>query len=196
MPGQPQKSMFEKREDAKARAFEEAMAAAKAAAAKTGDLSSHLVTSDNQGGGRFGGNNAGGGVNVFGPSVMHAYSVGQKSKKKDPKPEEQRPGDWQCECGNYNFAWRKECNACGRKKPHNQMEEDAKQAELARIKADREKRRAAARGDGGGGGRLDPGDLRNGLRGNNRDRDRDRDSDRRDRGRDDRDRDRMKLARV
>jgi len=27
--------------------------------------------------------------------MMHGYSVGQKSKKKDPKPEEKRPGDWQ-----------------------------------------------------------------------------------------------------
>merc|ERR1719411_1199542 len=115
------------------------MAAAKAAAAKTGDLSSHLVTNRSAGE-----NLSGGGINVMGPSVMHAYSVGQKSKKKDPKPEEQRPGDWQCECGNYNFAWRKECNACGRKKPFNEMEENAKQTELERIKADRERRRAEA----------------------------------------------------
>ena len=50
MPMQPQKSMFEKREEAKSRAFEEAMAAAKAAAAKTGDLSSHLVTGRGGGG--------------------------------------------------------------------------------------------------------------------------------------------------
>ena len=50
MPMQPQKSMFEKREEAKSKAFEEAMAAAKAAAAKTGDLSSHLVTSRGGGG--------------------------------------------------------------------------------------------------------------------------------------------------
>merc|ERR1719300_2298431 len=99
-PSGPKKSMFEKREEAKSKAFEEAMAAAKAAAAAQGDLSSHLVTEGNRGGGGYRG---GGGVNVLGPSVMHAYSVGQKSKKKDPKPEEQRPGDWQCECGNYNF---------------------------------------------------------------------------------------------
>ena len=85
----------------------------------------------------------------MGPAIMHGYSVGQKAKKKDPKPEEQRPGDWQCVCGNYNFAWRKECNACGAKKPMNQMEEDAKKEELARIKAEREKRRAAARGRAG-----------------------------------------------
>ena len=180
-PLAPQQSMFEKREAAKSRAFEEAMAAAKAAAAKTGDLSSHLVTNRSAGESL-----SGGGINVMGPSIMHAYSVGQKSKKKDPKPEEQRPGDWQCECGNYNFAWRKECNACGKKKPFNQMEEETKQQELARIKAEREKRRQEGRG-GGGGGRLDPGDLRNrvGDRGDRRDRDRDRD---RDRGRGDRDR--------
>ena len=53
MPMQPQKSMFEKREEAKSRAFEEAMAAAKAAAAKTGDLSSHLVTGRGGGGKDF-----------------------------------------------------------------------------------------------------------------------------------------------
>ena len=132
MTGGPQKSIFEKREEAKSRAFEEAMAAAKAAAASAGDLSSHLVTNRSNRHDNMGGH---GQVNVLGPSVMHAYSVGQKSKKKDPKPEEQRPGDWQCECGNYNFAWRKECNACGRKKPFNEMEESAKQSELERIKA-------------------------------------------------------------
>merc|ERR1719300_1797767 len=161
------------------------MAAAKAAAARTGDLSSHLVTNNRQ-------DNTGG-VNVLGPSIMHAYSVGQKSKKKDPKPEEQRPGDWQCECGNCNFAWRKECNACGKKKPFNKIEEDSKKAELERIKAEREKRRAAARGGGGRGrdrsrdrSRLDPDDLRKVVdRDRNRGgRDRDRSRDRRDSRRD------------
>ena len=77
-PLAPQQSMFDKREAAKSRAFEEAMAAAKAAAAKTGDLSSHLVTNRSAGE-----NMSGGGINVMGPSVMHAYSVGQKSKKKE-----------------------------------------------------------------------------------------------------------------
>merc|ERR1711874_586301 len=76
-------------------------------------------------------------------AMMHGYSVGQKAKKKDPKPEEKRPGDWQCECGNYNFSWRKKCNACEKAKPFNPIEEKAKQLELEKIKADRAKRMAA-----------------------------------------------------
>merc|ERR1711915_512062 len=106
--------------------------------------------------------------------MMHAYSVGQKSKKKDPKPEEQRPGDWQCECGNYNFSWRKKCNACDRNKPFNPAEEESKQKELERIKEDRARRRAQQQE-----GQIDPGDLRNLVR-ERRKRDRERDS--RDRG--------------
>ena len=38
------------------------------------------------------------------------------------EPSENRPGDWKCsdkECGNVNFAWRKECNNCDVEKPEN-----------------------------------------------------------------------------
>ena len=38
------------------------------------------------------------------------------------EPSENRPGDWKCsdkECGNINFAWRKECNNCDVEKPEN-----------------------------------------------------------------------------
>ena len=38
------------------------------------------------------------------------------------EPSENRPGDWKCsdkECGNINFAWRKECNNCDAEKPEN-----------------------------------------------------------------------------
>lgn len=79
--------------------------------------------------------------------LLHAYSVGQKGKKKDKPPDEQRPGDWLCECQNYNFAWRKNCNACTKKKPLNKAEEDAKKAELARIKEERAKRLKAKERD-------------------------------------------------
>ena len=72
--------------------------------------------------------------------LLHAYSVGQKGKKKDKPPEETRPGDWLCECQNYNFSWRKNCNACAKKKPISKAEEEFKQQELRRIKEERAKR--------------------------------------------------------
>merc|ERR1719330_1081881 len=68
--------------------------------------------------------------------------LARRRGKKDPKPDEARPGDWQCACGNYNFSWRKECNACAKPKPFNETEEEFKQKELARIKEERAKRRA------------------------------------------------------
>merc|ERR1719242_1855414 len=117
-------------------AFEEAMRAAKAAAAKAGDLPIS-ATEEGTPGATSDGRHA----------ILHGFSVGQKGKKKDPKPEEQRPGDWQCTCGNYNFSWRKTCNACGAKKPFSKAEQDGRTKELERIKEDR-----ARRGEGGGGG--------------------------------------------
>lgn len=179
-----QGGVVDKRAEAKRKAFEEAMKAAKAAAAKAGDITL---------GGTSSGNSATSQpkapdlslatTKMGGHMMMHAYSVGQKSKKKDPKPEEQRPGDWQCECGNYNFSWRKKCNACDRNKPFNPAEEESKQKELERIKEERARRRAQQ------DGKIDPGDLRNlvsrskreGFGGRDREMDRDRGRDSRDR---------------
>merc|ERR1719275_111628 len=118
-------------------AFEEAMRAAKAAAAKAGDLPIS-ATEDGTPGATSDGRHA----------ILHGFSVGQKGKKKDPKPEEQRPGDWQCTCGNYNFSWRKTCNQCDQKKPFSKAEQDSRSKELDRIKEDRARRRGA---EGGGG---------------------------------------------
>merc|ERR1719315_71824 len=162
------------------------MKAAKAAAAKAGDIS--LGTSSSASNSTPSQPKAPdlslATTKMGGHMMMHAYSVGQKSKKKDPKPEEQRPGDWQCECGNYNFSWRKKCNACDRNKPFNPVEEESKQKELEKIKEERARRRAQQ------DGKIDPGDLRNlvnrerskreGFGG--RERDRDRGNDFRDRG--------------
>eukprot|EP00092_Neocalanus_flemingeri_P045044 GFUD01050165.1.p1 GENE.GFUD01050165.1~~GFUD01050165.1.p1 ORF type:complete len:1287 (-),score=400.71 GFUD01050165.1:284-4144(-) len=171
----------DKRAAAKRKAFEEAMKAAKAAAAKAGDIS--------LGSGPVGNSSAQSKVpdlsmattKMGGHMMMHAYSVGQKSKKKDPKPEEQRPGDWQCECGNYNFSWRKKCNACDRNKPFNPVEEESKQKELEKIKEERARRRGGQQD-----GKMDPGDLRNVVNRGKREgfggRDRDRGSESRDRG--------------
>jgi len=174
----------DKRAEAKRKAFEEAMKAAKAAAAKAGDITLGSGPAGNSGASepkvpdlslattKMGGH-----------MMMHAYSVGQKSKKKDPKPEEQRPGDWQCECGNYNFSWRKKCNACDRNKPFNPVEEESKQKELEKIKEERARRRGGQQD-----GKIDPGDLRNivNRERNKREgfggRDRERGSDSRDRG--------------
>jgi len=177
----------DKRAEAKKKAFEEAMKAAKAAAAKAGDISlgtSSTASSSTPSQPKVPDLSLAT-TKMGGHMMMHAYSVGQKSKKKDPKPEEQRPGDWQCECGNYNFSWRKKCNACDRNKPFNPAEEESKQKELERIKEDRARRRAQQQE-----GQIDPGDLRNLVRERNkRDRERDRDRDReRDRERDSRER--------
>merc|ERR1719273_517039 len=116
-------------------AFEEAMRAAKAAAAKAGDLPIS-ATEDGTPGATSDGRHA----------ILHGFSVGQKGKKKDSKPEEQRPGDWQCTCGNYNFSWRKTCNACDQKKPFSKAEQDSRSKELERIKEDRARRRGAEGG--------------------------------------------------
>merc|ERR1719369_1770828 len=152
----PGGEVVDKRAEAKRKAFEEAMKAAKAAAAKAGDITL---------GGASSGNSASSQpkapdlslatTKMGGHMMMHAYSVGQKSKKKDPKPEEQRPGDWQCECGNYNFSWRKKCNACDEKKPFSTVEVESKQKELERIKDERARRRSQQEG------KIEPGDLRN-----------------------------------
>merc|ERR1719234_328898 len=125
----------DKRAQAKKAAFEEAMRAAKAAAAKAGDLPIS-ATEDGTPGATSDGRHA----------ILHGFSVGQKGKKKDPKPEEQRPGDWQCTCGNYNFSWRKTCNACDQKKPFSKAEQDSRSKELDRIKEDRSRRRGAEGG--------------------------------------------------
>merc|ERR1719189_13734 len=147
--GDPEKrAQKDKRAMAKRAAYEEALAAARAAAGKMGGGAPVGGANDQKPGPATGPDVGMAKTQMGAHAMMHGYSVGQKAKKKDPKPEEKRPGDWQCACGNYNFAWRKECNACGAKKPLNPMEEDAKKEELARIKAEREKRRAAARGDG------------------------------------------------
>jgi len=182
---------LDKRAEAKRKAFEEAMKAAKAAAAKAGDITLGSGTGGNSGAAQSKVPDLSmATTKMGGHMMMHAYSVGQKSKKKDPKPEEQRPGDWQCECGNYNFSWRKKCNACDRNKPFNPVEEESKQKELERIKEERARRRAQQ------DGKIEPGDLRNIV---NRERskregfggrDRERGSDSRDRGMGARDRDR------
>merc|ERR1719150_830763 len=138
----------DKRAQAKKAAFEEAMRAAKAAAAKAGDLPLS-ATEEGTPGATSDGRHA----------ILHGFSVGQKGKKKDPKPEEQRPGDWQCTCGNYNFSWRKTCNACGAKKPFSKAEQDGRAKELERIKEDRARRRG---GEGGG----PPEDLRDRMKRN------------------------------
>lgn len=177
----------DKRAEAKRKAFEEAMKAAKAAAAKAGDITLGTGPAGNSGASQSKVPDLSmATTKMGGHMMMHAYSVGQKSKKKDPKPEEQRPGDWQCECGNYNFSWRKKCNACDRDKPFNPVEEESKQKELERIKEERARRR------GQQDGKIDPGDLRNivnrerskreGFGGRDRDRERERGSDSRDRG--------------
>merc|ERR1719341_408741 len=182
---------LDKRAEAKRKAFEEAMKAAKAAAAKAGDITLGSGTGGNSGASQSKMPDLSiATTKMGGHMMMHAYSVGQKSKKKDPKPEEQRPGDWQCECGNYNFTWRKKCNACDRNKPFNPVEEESKQKELERIKEERARRRAQQ------DGKIEPGDLRNivnrerskreGFGG--RDRERDRGGDSRDRGMGSRDR--------
>lgn len=195
-----QAPVVDKRAEAKRKAFEEAMKAAKAAAAKAGDISIGSGPAAGTGGITSSQSKAPdlsmATTKLGGHMLMHAYSVGQKSKKKDPKPEEQRPGDWQCECGNYNFSWRKKCNACDRNKPFNPVEEEAKQKELERIKEDRAKRRAQQES-----GKIEPGDLRNLVRERSRregDRERDRDRDRGSRGdkeRDSRDRGRSSRER-
>lgn len=48
--------------------------------------------------------------------------AGKMEKAAMKEPSENRPGDWKCsekECGNINFAWRKECNNCDAEKPEN-----------------------------------------------------------------------------
>ena len=124
-----------KRDEAKRRAYAEALEAAKITAKSADSLNLGGLRGPDKG-------NIQGLTNlpVIEGGLLHAYSVGQKGKKKDKPPEEQRPGDWLCECQNYNFSWRKNCNACTKKKPLNAAEEDAKQKELQRIKEERAKR--------------------------------------------------------
>lgn len=183
----PLQTISQKRDEAKRRAYAEALEAAKITAKSANDLDLSGLRGPDKG-------NMKGITNlpVIEGGLLHAYSVGQKGKKKDKPPEEQRPGDWLCVCENYNFSWRKTCNACGSKKPLNEMEEKAKQDELKRIKEERAKRlknqerdadlrKIAEREERRGGKDRDRGSR-------DRDRDRDRGRDRggrdRDRGRD------------
>ena len=124
-----------KRDEAKRKAYAEALEAARISTKSADDLNLHNLRGPDTGGIQALTN-----LPVIEGGLLHAYSVGQKGKKKDKPPEENRPGDWMCECQNYNFAWRKNCNACGKKKPFSKAEEDAKQAELRRIKEERAKR--------------------------------------------------------
>ena len=124
-----------KRDEAKRRAYAEALEAARISTKSADDLNLHNLRGPDKGGIQSLTN-----LPVIEGGLLHAYSVGQKGKKKDKPPDEQRPGDWLCECQNYNFAWRKNCNACAKKKPFSKAEEDAKQSELRRIKEERAKR--------------------------------------------------------
>ena len=131
----PVMSITAKRDEAKRKAYAEALEAAKITAKSADNLDLSGLRGPDKG-------NIKGLTNlpVIEGGLLHAYSVGQKGKKKDKPPDEQRPGDWMCECQNYNFSWRKNCNACAKKKPLNEAEENAKQAELKRIKEERAKR--------------------------------------------------------
>ena len=131
----PLASINAKRDEAKRRAYAEALEAAKITAKSADSLNLGGLRGPDKGNIK-GLNN----LPVIEGGLLHAYSVGQKGKKKDKPPDEQRPGDWLCECQNYNFSWRKNCNACTKKKPLNEAEEKAKQAELKRIKEERAKR--------------------------------------------------------
>ena len=131
----PLASINAKRDAAKRKAYAEALEAAKITAKNADDLDLGGLRGPDKGGIKGLTN-----LPVIEGGLLHAYSVGQKGKKKDKPPEEQRPGDWLCECQNYNFSWRKNCNACTKKKPLNELEEAAKQAELKRIKEERAKR--------------------------------------------------------
>lgn len=134
-PDDPLEQINQKRDAAKRKAYAEALEAAKITAKSAADLDLSGLRGPDKG-------TLQGLTNlpVIEGGLLHAYSVGQKGKKKDKPPDEQRPGDWLCVCENYNFSWRKTCNACGAKKPLNEMEESAKQAELKRIKEERAKR--------------------------------------------------------
>merc|ERR1719150_2775137 len=51
--------------------------------------------------------------------LQNQRQAASETKPQVKTPAESRPGDWQCsneECGNINFAWRKECNNCDTKK--------------------------------------------------------------------------------
>ena len=109
-----------KRDEAKRKAYAEALEAARISTKSADDLNLHNLRGPDTGGIQALTN-----LPVIEGGLLHAYSVGQKGKKKDKPPEENRPGDWMCECQNYNFAWRKNCNACGKKKPFSKAEEDA-----------------------------------------------------------------------
>jgi hypothetical protein len=94
-------SMSDRRAEARRKAYEEALAAAKITA-KTPLENIGLFNRAPDRGGLGPGLTA---LPVIEGGLLHAYSVGQKGKKKDKPPDEQRPGDWLCECGNYNFRY-------------------------------------------------------------------------------------------
>jgi hypothetical protein len=92
-------SISDKRAEARRKAYEEALAAAKITAKTPLDTIGLFNKPPDRGGLGQGLTN----LPVIEGGLLHAYSVGQKGKKKDKPPDEQRPGDWLCECGNYNF---------------------------------------------------------------------------------------------
>ena len=95
-------SMSDRRAEARRKAYEEALAAAKITAKTPLDTIGLFNKAPDRGGLGQGLTN----LPVIEGGLLHAYSVGQKGKKKDKPPDEQRPGDWLCECANYNFRYK------------------------------------------------------------------------------------------